>query len=126
MTPPDCDKQQNIWRNPVEMSNITIGRFDQDPEAQGVIKPADGRWQLVLDKDGYPHLYIECHFKDDDGKRVTGLFPIEEMLPEGVSIRDMMDGEGEFGDKLPPEQEQEAYEAWLARKKETGLPCPKF
>ncbi len=43
------------------MQNIIIGRFESDPEAQGVIRPEDGSWQLVLDKDGIPHLYVRAN-----------------------------------------------------------------
>lgn len=79
------------------MQDIRVGRFDADPQAQGVIRPQDGRWQLVIDKDGYP---------------------------EHVSIRDLMDG-GEFGDVLPPEDEARAYEAFLADRERNPVPCPR-
>lgn len=54
------------------MQNITIGRYPEDPQAQGVIKPEDGRWQLVLDREGYPHLYVQINTTDDEGKPVKG------------------------------------------------------
>lgn len=106
------------------MKNICIGRFEADPEAQGVIRPEDNRWQLVIDKDGYPHLYIECHLRQEDGSLVKGLFLVEDMLPPDLSIRDLMDG-GEFGGTIPPEEEEAAYAEWLERKERFKLPCPR-
>ena len=65
------------------MQSISIGRFDKDPQAQGVIKPEDGRWQLVLDKDGYPHLYVQVQIENDDGEGTTpGMFCLDDMLPK--------------------------------------------
>lgn len=107
------------------MQNISIGRFDTDPEAQGVVKPADGRWQLVVDKDGYPHLYIQCNVKDDTGQPTKGMFLIEELLPDGLSIRELMEG-GEFEGGLAPEEEQAALDEWVERKARLGIPCPKM
>lgn len=100
------------------MQNITIGRYEADPEAQGVIKPEDGRWQLVIDKDGYPHLYVQVKATDKD----TGMLAIEDMLIEKLTIRDLMDG-GEFGGELSPEEEAEylASDEWKTR----NIPCPR-
>lgn len=106
------------------MQNVIIGRYDKDPEAQGVIKPEDGRWQLVLDKDGYPHLYVQVQIEDDDGGTFSGMFAIEDMLPEKLSIQDIMDG-GAFGGKLSPEEEKEAYQEFLKNRKERVIPCPR-
>ena len=78
------------------MQNITIGRFDADPTAQGVIKPADGRWQLVLDKDGYPHLYVEVKVEDGAGSIIPGMLCLDDVLPAKMTVRDLMDG-GAFG-----------------------------
>jgi hypothetical protein len=102
------------------MQNITIGRFQEDPQAQGVIKPEDGRWQLVLDKDGYPHLYVQVRATDDEGKPALGMLCLEDMLP--VTVRDLMDG-GEFGGRLSPEEEADAYAEFQAS--ERLIPCPR-
>lgn len=103
------------------MYDIKIGRYDQDPTAQGVIRPEDDSWQLVIDKDGYPHLYVRV--KDEEG--VTGMLCIEDMLiGEGdVTIPDIM--KGSFGGKLPPEEEEAAHREYMARKERTGIPCPR-
>lgn len=106
------------------MQNIIIGRYDKDPEAQGVIKPQDGRWQLVLDKDGYPHLYVEVNVKGDDGEITRGLFCVEDMLPDKMSIRDLMDG-GAFEGTLTPEEEEKAHEAFVQDRDERLIPCPR-
>ncbi len=106
------------------MQDITIGRFKDDPEAQGVIRPQDGRWQLVLDKDGYPHLYVQCNIKGPDGELTKGLLNVEDMLIEQLTIRDLMDG-GEFGGELSPEEEEQAYAEMIERKEKHGIPCPR-
>jgi hypothetical protein len=106
------------------MQNIIIGRYDQDPEAQGVIRPENGRWQLVLDKDGYPHLFVEVNVEGDDGQPTKGMFCIEDMLPEKMSVRDLMDG-GAFGGTLTPEEEKKAEEAFLKDREERHIPCPR-
>lgn len=101
------------------MESISIGRYDADPEAQGLIKPESGKWQLVIDKDGFPHLYVEV--KAQDG--ITGMLCIEDMMHENLTIRDLM--EGEFSGPLSPEDEEEAHKEWSARKEATGIPCPR-
>lgn len=106
------------------MENITIGRYDRDPEAQGVIRPESGRWQLVIDNEGYPHLFVEATIEDDDGTKTKGLFCIEDMMLEGLCIKDLMDG-GTFGGKLTPEEEEEAAREYEASRKTTGIPCPR-
>jgi len=105
------------------MQNITIGRYDKDPQAQGVIKPEDGRWQLVIDKDGYPHLYIQVNV-EEEGQKIKGMFLLEDLLPEKMTVRDLMD-EGCFGGKLSPEEEEEAYQEYLKDKETRQIPCPR-
>ena len=90
------------------MQNISIGRYPEDPQSQGVIKPEDGRWQLVLDREGYPHLYVQINTTDDAGKPIKGMLALEDMLPEKLTVKDLM--EGEFGGRLTPEEEARAYE----------------
>jgi hypothetical protein len=106
------------------MQSISIGRFDADPEAQGVIKPEDGSWQLVIDKEGYPHLFIRCQLEvESEGDPSEGLLNIDDMLPPGVTVPDLM--KSKFGGKLPPEEEEKAAEEWAARKAANGIPCPR-
>lgn len=107
------------------MQNITIGRYDRDPEAQGVIMPADGSWQLVLDKDGFPHLYIRCQLEvEKEGDPTSGLLCLEDMLaPPGTTIPDLM--KSKFGGFLSEDEEAEAHKEFLARKEATGIPCPR-
>ena len=97
------------------MQNIIVGRYDADPEAQGVIKPEDGRWQLVIDKDGFPHLYVEVQVEEG----VPGMLAVEDMLIEKLTVRDLMDGV--FGGKLSPEEERAALEEYQGR----AIPCPR-
>lgn len=104
------------------MNHISIGRFDKDPSAQGVVEPEDGSWQLVIDKDGYPHLYIRVKYEKDEGGEGTAMLALDDMLDEDLQIRDLM--EGTFGGKCSPEEEQQAYEEWKARKEKYSIPCP--
>ena len=106
------------------MQNITIGRYDADPEAQGVIQPEDGRWQLVIDKDGYPHLYVEVKVGEEDGRPQKGMLALEDMLIEKLTVRDLMDG-GEFGGALSPEEEEEAHQEFLRDREVRPIPCPR-
>jgi hypothetical protein len=105
------------------MQNITIGRYDNDPEAQGCIKPEDGRWQLVIDKDGYPHLYVESTIEEEGGSKVKGMFLLEDMLPDDMTVKDIM--EGAFGGKLSPEEEAEAKLEFERSRAASGIPCPR-
>lgn len=105
------------------MQPITVGRLESDPEAQGVIRPADNRWQLVIDKDGYPHLYVEVKFREG-GELITGMFAVEDMLIEQMTVRDLMDG-GEFGEPLKPEEEAGAAEWYEKFREGRPIPCPR-
>lgn len=106
------------------MQNITIGRFDADPEAQGVIKPGDGSWQLVLDKEGIPHLYVRCKLEvEAEGDPSEGLLCIDDMLIDKLTIKDLM--LSKFGGKPSPEEEEKAAAEWAERKATHGIPCPR-
>jgi len=52
------------------------------------------------------------------------MLALDDMLPDHTSIRDLMDG-GEFGGVLPPEDEAQAYEAFLADRERNPVPCPR-
>ena len=108
------------------MQSISIGRFDDDPQAQGVIRPEDDRWQLVLDKEGYPHLYVKVQIENDDGEGThPGMFPLDDLLPRELTVKDLMDG-GAFGGKLTGEAEAEAYAEYVKDCEEGRRPpCPR-
>jgi hypothetical protein len=105
------------------MYNITIGRFHEDPEAQGVVRPADDSWQLVIDKDGFPHLYLRVKLDPKPGEPDTGLLCVEDLLPAGGKIRDLM--QGSYGGEISPEEEEAARAEFLAERETSGIPCPK-
>lgn len=106
------------------MYNITVGRFDQDPSAQGVVRPEDGSWQLVVDKNGFPHLYVRCQLEDDGtGKAGAGMLCIEDLFEDDLTIPDIM--KSTFGGKLSEDEERTAFQAYSARKERTGIPCPR-
>ena len=104
--------------------DICIGRFNSDPEAQGVVRAEDGAWQLVIDKDGFPHLYVRVRLEQqspDDPS--TGLLCLDDMLPSDMSVRDLMTSL--FGGKLSPADEAAARAEFLERKAAHSIPCPR-
>lgn len=105
------------------MEDITVGRYDRDPEAQGVIKPKSERWQLVIDKEGYPHLFVESNLEGEDGTTTKGMLCIEDLLPPGMTIKDIMNST--FGGELTGEEELEAQKDYEASRLVTGIPCPR-
>ena len=109
-----------------QLQNLTIGRYENDPEAQGCIRPEDGRWQLVIDCDGYPHLYVEVHADPEEpgGPPLKGLMALDDLLIPDVTVRDLMDG-GSFGGRLTPEQEAEAVREYEASRAACPVPCPR-
>lgn len=108
------------------LQDIKISRFEEDPQAQGVIRPEDGRWQLVIDKDGYPHLYVQVTIdQDEDGHVIKGMFCLDDMLPKDLGVRDLMDG-GSFGGRLAPEEEEAAFQEYLEDRERRQIPCPRY
>jgi len=105
------------------MQNIHIRRNVRD-QVQGVIEPEDRSWQLVLDAKGIPHLYVRCVIKFDDGKTTHGMFAIDDALPDGMTVEDIMTG-GAFGGELTPDEEAVAYAEYVqACKDGKRPPCP--
>jgi hypothetical protein len=51
------------------------------------------------------------------------MFCIEDMLPEDMKVKDIMNST--FGGKLSPEDEEEAMQEYLASREATGIPCPR-
>lgn len=106
------------------MYNITIGRFAEDPEAQGVIRPETGAWQLVIDKNGYPHLYVRVQLEDaGNGQPGTGLLCLEDLLPHPTTIPSLM--QARFGGQASPDDETEAMAEALERRAQGDIPCPR-
>jgi hypothetical protein len=105
------------------MEDIIVGRYDRDPEAQGVIRPKSGRWQLVIDKEGYPHLFVESNLENKDGTTSKGMICLEDLLPPEMCVKDLMNSS--FGGELSPEEELEAQKEFEASRRATGIPCPR-
>lgn len=105
------------------MQHITIGRFEADPSVQGVVEPNDKSWQLVIDAEGIPHLYILCQSEDENGAPVKGLICLEDFLVDKLSIKDLM--QGTFAEKLSLEEEKQAYDEWVKDREERQIPCPR-
>lgn len=101
------------------LKNVQIKRYENDPTLQGYIEPDDKKWQLVIDKDGYPHLYIRVRLEvENEGDPQDGLMNIEDLLPPELAIRDLM--EGSFGGQLSEEDAAEFMESFEPR-----APCPR-
>lgn len=110
----------------IKMQEITIGRFDDDPKAQGVIRPKDDSWQLVIDAEGYPHLYIRCPLEQEHpDDPASGFLCVEDMFhPEmGIDIPTLM--KSSFGGKPTPEEEDAAHAEYLEMMEKTKRPCPR-
>ena len=98
------------------MTNISVRRYTDHPaKHQGSVRPEDGRWQLVLDEQGNPHLFLRVFVEPD----VPGWLALDDLLPsntttgEALTVADLIDGEA--GDELPPDEIEAAYEEYLAR-----------
>jgi hypothetical protein len=106
------------------LKNIHIKRFAKDPTAQGCIEPEDRSWQLVIDAKGFPHLYVRVKLEEDDGAFSHGMLALDDMLPEGTTVEDIMTGE--FGGRLTPKEEAEEHAKYMADI-EAGKrpPCPR-
>lgn len=105
------------------MEKVLIERYDDDPEALGRVYAESGRWELIIDKENVPHLYVQCNVEADDGEVVKGMLCIDDMLPGDMSLQDIM--QSTFGGKLSPEEEAEAAKEWNERHSEAGIPCPR-
>lgn len=106
------------------MQNIHIKRFAKDPTAQGCLEPEDRSWQLVIDAKGFPHLYVRVKLEEENGTSSHGMLALDDMLPEGTTVEDLMTGE--FGGKLTPEEDAVEYAKYTADV-EAGRrpPCPR-
>ena len=98
------------------MTNISVRRYTDHPaKHQGSVHPEDGRWQLVLDESGVPHLFLRVFVEPG----VPGWLALDDLLPvsnksgEALTVADLIDGEA--GDELPPEELEAAYEEYAAR-----------
>lgn len=97
------------------MESIKIRRFTGDPHGrQGSIEPESGKWQLVLDEDGGPHLFVRVWMADDKGAKVEGWLCIDDLLDEDLEPAGMIDGE--FGGELTPEEAEEAHKELMERR----------
>lgn len=114
------------------MNHIKIGRLPADSDAQGVVEPADGSWQLIVDKDGYPHLYVRAviepgpdmpeEMAKGEGP-VEGMICIEDLLPQDMKIRDLM--QASFGGVLSPEEHEAAIAEYEQSRADYPIPCPR-
>ena len=106
------------------MQNVHIKRFAKDPTAQGCIEPEDRSWQLVLDAKGFPHLYVRVTLEEDGDGMSHGFLALDDMLPEGTTVEDLMTSE--FGGKLTPEEEAKEFAKYKADM-DAGKrpPCPR-
>jgi hypothetical protein len=123
MTAGLCHLAWPLKESPVQ--NIHIKRFAKDPTAQGCIEPEDRSWQLVIDAEGFPHLYVRVTFTEEDGRLQHGLLALDDMLPEKVTIKGLMTEIDNSG-PLSPEEADAAYAEYVAAcAAGTRPPCPR-
>jgi hypothetical protein len=101
------------------MNSIHVKRYENDPELQGCIEPEDRRWQLLIDKEGVPHLVVQTNVEMDDGQVTHGYFAIDDILPPDVTVSDIM--KSTFGGRLSPEEEAKLIDEDFRSK----APCPR-
>ena len=106
------------------MLDIRVRRYPQDPEAQGVIEPADKTWQLVIDKEGYPVLYVTSPTKDDQGNAIRAYVAIDDFLEAGLKTKDIMKSEA-IAAEMTPEEEAAALAQYEAEREAYPIPCPR-
>jgi hypothetical protein len=105
---------------PKSLPAITIARYDADPTALGVIRPADDSWQLVIDKDGYPVFYFRVQAEDGE----TGLMCVDDVLPpEMDGVKGLM--QGTFGEPCTEEEAEKAHAEFMQRIEAAARPCPR-
>lgn len=99
------------------MKNISIRRFvDHPSKHRGAVVPEDGRWQLVIDEHGDPHLFLRVFVEPG----VPGWLLLEDLLPvsqadgKALTVGDLIDGEAGEAISDPAELEA-AYEEYAAR-----------
>ncbi len=103
--------------------DIRIKRYSDD-QSQMTIAPDDGRWQLVVDKEGIPYLYVRVKGEpNSQGQGAEGLLCVDDMLPVGCKTKDLM--LSEFGPPLEGEEEDAAYAEYMAEREENPIPCPR-
>ena len=79
------------------MSNVKIKRFTNHPRNyQGAIRIEDGRWQLVIDENSNPNLFLRVYV---DGE--PGWVHVDDLLPDGVTCAAVIDSHAE--DVVPPD-----------------------
>lgn len=100
------------------MSDIRIRRFDNHPHGwEGAIEPHDGRWQVCIDENGLPKLFLRV-WVEDDGRRVAGLVDFDHFSDHPIA--DVVDSEATNEDLLT-EEEADAFFAEMTAK---GYRCP--
>lgn len=102
------------------MERITIGRLEGHPSrAVGCIEPESKRWQLVLDEDGYPHLYLRVQL----GDAKQGMVCIDDLLRGDLSVKGIMN-DPDFGTDIEVSDLEDARDEVNARRAEVPIPCP--
>jgi hypothetical protein len=112
---------------PKKMPAITVGRYDEDPTALGVVRADDGSWQVVIDKDGFPVFYfrVQAEPLTEGGPPTAGWMCVDDMLPpEMEGVKGLM--QGVFGQPCPEGPEADAaFEEFQQRIEAAGRPCPR-
>lgn len=95
------------------MQNIHIKRHIGESECpnqhQGSISPEDGSWRLIIDRDGVPHLMVRTNIEMENGAVTQGYFAVEDLLPDGVTIEQIMKSTFGGGSDEPDSEELSKY-----------------
>jgi hypothetical protein len=108
------------------MEKVLIERWDDCANYLGRVRAESGRWEVLIDKENVPHLYVETHIEPDeeDGEVIKGMFCIEDMLPDDWTIKGIM--LSQFGGSLPEEDEALAVTEWAEKKAEKSKRPPGY
>jgi hypothetical protein len=90
------------------MEKVLIERWDDCANYLGRVRAESGRWEVLIDRENVPHLYVQTHLEPDeeDGEVIKGMFCVEDMLPEGWTVKDIM--LSQFGGTLSDEEREAA------------------
>ena len=94
------------------MQNIHVSR--NIGAKSGHITPEDRSWQLAIDDDGIPHLWVRVSYDDADGQIRHGMVALDDFLEKETTVKGLMT-DCIFGGHLSEEEEAAAYEEYKAQ-----------
>ncbi len=110
----------------MKSSNIKVKHYSNDSEVLCAIEPDDKTWQVTVDKEGVPHLYVRMKLlASESDEEFPGMFCLDYLLPEGTTMKELVQ-DGYMTDPVPPEEEEAVYAEYLKDCEAGKLPpCPR-